>query len=320
MLRLAGITPVMVTCFRDDESVDDHGLRVQIDAAIGGGASAVCGPGFGSEFYKLSDEERHHFVEVLVRHVKGRVPVIAGTSCGSAHATIDFSRRAERLGADCVMVAAPRVVRLPEEEIVSYYSRLCEAVAIPVMLQDADFGGSGLPTGVFVDLARRHSNLSFAKLEVALSGRRCAEIVERTSGQVQVVYGLGGIAMLDGLAHGASAMMPGSACIEVYAQVYELYHQKNPEGARALFDRLVPYLAFGQQNLEVAILLEKRVLQRRGILPSSRMRQPTFPLDPHYRDEIDELVSTVVGLSEQCGRARREPSGETAVGDDESAR
>ena len=111
MLRLNGITPVMTTCFREDESIDDAALRRQIDFAIEGGAAAVCGPGFAAEFYKLSDAERYHYVEVLVEHTRKRVPAIAATTSGSTRSTIEFSRYAETIGADCLMVAAPRAAR-----------------------------------------------------------------------------------------------------------------------------------------------------------------------------------------------------------------
>lgn len=300
MLRLNGITPVMATTFREDESIDDDALRKQIDFAIEAGAAAVCGPGFGAEFYKLSDAERYHFVDVLVDHARKRVPVIAATSSGSTHSTIEFSQYAERVGADCVMVTAPRTVPLPAPEIISYYRCLCDSIHIPVMLQDADFTGAGLPARVFVELAQKHPNFQFAKLEVTLPGQKCAEIVEQTHGQVQVIYGLGGIAMLDGLAHGASAFMPGAACLEVYVRVYELYAEGRKDQARALFSRLVPYLAFALQHLELAIQIEKRVLHKRGVLPNSRMRQPTVSLDSAYQQQIDDLVGSVVALCKEC--------------------
>ena len=74
MLTLNGITPVMATCFREDDTIDDDVLRKQIDFAIDAGAAAVCGPGFGAEFYKMSDTERYHFVDVLVEHKHPNVP------------------------------------------------------------------------------------------------------------------------------------------------------------------------------------------------------------------------------------------------------
>jgi dihydrodipicolinate synthase/N-acetylneuraminate lyase len=300
MLRLNGITPVMAACFHEDESIDDDALRRQIDFAIDAGAAAVCGPGFGAEFYKMSDLERYHFTDVLIEHSRKRIPVIAATSCGSTHSTIAFSRHAEKVGADCLMIAAPRTTPLPAHETVAHYSRICDSVGISVMLQDADFTGAGLPASVFSDLARKHPNFLFAKLEVTLPGAKCAQVVEQTGGQVQVIYGLGGVAMLDGLAHGASAMMPGAACLEVYVKVYELYKAGRHQEAKALFNKLIPYLTFALQHLEVAIRVEKLVLERRGILPNARMRQPTVNLDSVYQAQMQELASDAAGLAGQC--------------------
>jgi len=300
MLKLNGITPVMATSFREDESIDDAPLRTQIDFAINAGAAAVCGPGFGAEFYKMSDPERYRFVDVLIDQARKRVPVIAATSCGSTYNTIEFSRYAERAGADVLMVTAPRSAPLPASSIIQFYSRLCDAVTIPVMLQDADFTGAGLPASVFIELAKRHPNFRFAKLEVTLPGAKCAEIVEKSQGQVQVVYGLGGIAMMDGLEHGASAMMPGAACLEVYVRTYELYRSGQKSAAAELFHRLIPYLAFVLQHLELAIHMEKRVMVKRGLLPDARNRQPSIGLDETYGREMDSLVESVVALSEEC--------------------
>lgn len=300
MLRFNGITPVLATTFREDESIDDDALRRQIDFAIDAGAVAICGPGFGAEFYKLSDEERRHFVGVLVEHTARRIPVIAATSCGSTYSTIEFSLYAEKLGADCLMVMPPRTAALPASEIVAHYSRLCDAVSIPLMLQDADFTGAGLPAQTLIDLAAKHSHFQFAKLEVTLPGTKCREVVEATGNQVQIVYGLGGVAMFDGLAHGASAMMPGAAALEVYVRAYNLYKEGRSDEAKALFHRLIPYLTFALQHLEVAINIEKRVLAARGILPNSRMRQPSLNLDDIYQAQMEELVASVVALCEEC--------------------
>ena len=300
MLKLNGITPVMATTFCEDETIDDNALRKQIDFAIEAGAVAVCGPGFAGEFYKLSDPERYHWVEVLVEHTRKRVPAIAATSSGSTYTTIEFSRFAEKVGADCLMVTAPKTAPLPAAEIINHYSKLCDSVSIPVMLQDADFTGAGLPAKVFVELARRHPNFRFAKLENLLPGEKCKEVVEQSNGQVQIIYGLGGIAMMDGLAHGASAMMPGAACLEIYVRVYELYQQGHKKEAKTLFEKLVPYLSFALQNIELALRIEKRVMQKRGILPNSRLRLPTITLGAIYEKQLESLVDDVIALSEQC--------------------
>ncbi|MEW5978461.1 MAG: dihydrodipicolinate synthase family protein [Acidobacteriota bacterium] len=303
MLRLQGITPVMACPFQEDEVVDEAGLRKQIDFCIDRRPAAICGPGFGSEFYKLSDPERYRFAEVLVEQARQRVPVIVSTGSGSLHNTIEFSRYAERLGADCLMVVPPQRVALPASEVIHFFSRLCDAVQLPVMLQDADFTGAGLPAAVFIDLAKRHGNFLFAKLEVPLPGRKCVEIIEGSEGRVQIIYGLGGVAMMDGLAHGATAMMPGTALIEVYNRIFTCYQDGRIEEAKSIFYRLLPYLTFALQHLELAVSIEKRVMVRRGLFTSARMRRPTLFLDDQYESQMNELVDMTLVLAEECQRA-----------------
>lgn len=290
----------MATPFHEDGGIDEPSLRKEIDFSIEHGAAAICGPGFGAEFYKLSDPERYRFAEVLVEQARRRVPVIISTGSGSVYNTIEFSRFAERLGADCLMVVPPQRVALPGAEVINFFTQLCEIVQIPVMLQDADFTGAGLPSNVFVDLANKHSNFLFAKLEVTLPGQKCAEIIRRSDGRLQVIYGLGGVAMLDGLAHGASAMMPGTAAIDVYVRIYELFRAGKKAEAKALFYRLLPYLTFALQHLEIAIWIEKRLLVKRGVIPDARMRRPTLFLDEEYEKQIEELTDEVSALSTEC--------------------
>jgi 4-hydroxy-tetrahydrodipicolinate synthase len=303
MLRFNGITPVMATPFDEDERVNEASLRKEIGFSIEHGAAAVCGPGFGAEFYKLSDPERYRFAEVLVEQAKKRVPVIVSTGSGSIHSTIEFSKFAEKLGADCLMVVPPQRVALPASEVIHFFSKLCDAVSIPIMLQDADFTGAGLPAGIFVDLARRHSNFLFAKLEVTMPGQKCAEIIRQTEGRLQIIYGLGGIAMLDGLAHGASAMMPGTAALDVYVRIYDLFRTDRKPEAKALFYRLLPYLSFALQHIEVGIWMEKRLLVRRGVIPHARMRRPSISVDEEYEKQIIELVEEMYLTSMECQAA-----------------
>ncbi|MEO8663080.1 MAG: dihydrodipicolinate synthase family protein [Bryobacteraceae bacterium] len=302
MLRFNGITPVMVTPFLEDETIDEAALRRQIDFAIDSGAVAVCGPGFASEFYKLSDPERYRFAEILVDQARKRVPVIVATSSDSTHNTIEFSRFAERISADCVMVTPPRTSVLPASQVIEYYSKLCDRITIPVILQDADFKGAGMPASVLIDLSKRHENFLFAKLEVMLPGQKAAEIIEKTAGRVQIIYGLGGIAMMDGLARKASAFMPGAAYLDIYVRTYSLFHEGRKDEAKEYFSRFVPYLAYALQHLELAVSMEKAGLARRGVIPDGRMRHPSIKYDPADQAQIEGLISDAIDLCAEAGK------------------
>lgn len=295
-MKIQGVIPVMMLPFHDDESIDEGALRKQVDFAVTGGAAAVCAPGFATEFYKLSDEERRGVIKVVAEQTGGRVPMFAGTGCGSVKATIELSQYAESVGASGVMVAAPKFCPLGATEQITFFEKVCRSVGVPVMLQDADFTGAGLPAGLIVDLAERCPNLEFAKLENVLPGAKCSEIIRLSRGKVQVLYGMAGIALLDGLAHGATGVMPGPSFLEVYVRVFELYVGGRISDAKALFYRMQPYITFSVQHLELVIRMDKRGLVRRGIFSSDRVREPTLCFDAEYQAQMDELLELMHGI------------------------
>jgi 2-keto-3-deoxy-L-arabinonate dehydratase len=289
-MKIEGVVPVMMLPLNDDESIDEGTLRKQVDFAVAGGAAAVCAPGFATEFYKLTDEERRRVIKVVVEQAGGRVPMFASTGCGSARATIELSQYAESVGADGLMVAAPKWCPLGVPEQAVFFEMVCRNVGIPVMLQDADFTGAGLPAALIVNLAERCPNLQFAKLENVLPGAKCSEIIRLSQGRVQVLYGMAGIALMDGLGRGATGVMPGPSFIEAYVRVFELYGSGRVSEAKALFYRMQPYITFSVQHLELVIQMDKRALVRRGVFPSDRVRQPTICFDAEYQKQMGELI------------------------------
>jgi 4-hydroxy-tetrahydrodipicolinate synthase len=304
--KLHGVIPVIQTPFFDDETIDEASLRKVVDFAIECGAGAVCIPGYASEFYKLSDPERYRVSEVVVEQTKGRVPVIISTGSGSVYSTIKFSQYAESIGAQALMVLPPSVAPLGPKEIFAFFESVCRSVRIPIMLQDADFTGSGLPVRLFVDLAERCPNFCFAKVETALPGTKCEEIIRLSKGKIQVLYGLGGVYLMDGFRHGASAVMPGAGFTDLYAHIFELHDAGQDETARTLFYRMMPYLVFARQNLELNMILEKRVLVRRGVIPSDRLREPTLHLSEAHQKEADEIIDLVLKACRDAASLKKE--------------
>ena len=304
---LAGVIPVMLLPFNEDDSIDEPSLREQVDFVIARGANGVCAPGFATEFYKLTEEERRRVIRIVAEQTGGRVPMFASTGCGSVYATVELSRYAAAVGAQALMVTTPKWVTLSSRELALFFEGVCHNVELPVMVQDADFSGAGLPAALIVELAARCPNLKFAKLENTLAGGKCLDIVRGSSGKVQVLYGMGGIGLLDGLSHGASGVMPGSSFVEIYVRILELYGRGLLSDAKNLFYRLQPYLTFALQHLELVIQMDKQALVERGVFSSGRMRQPTLCLDEPYQTEINALIADMIRLCAEIksGTTRR---------------
>ena len=298
-MKIHGVMPVMVLPLLADEAIDEGALRREVDFAIDGGASSICAPAFATEFYKLTDEERRRVIRIVAEQCAGRVPMFASTGCGSVRATVELSHYAQSAGAAGLMVVAPRWVPLGVKEQAIYFEGVCRNVDVPVMLQDADFAGAGLPASLIVELADRCPNLKYAKLENVLVGTKCAEIVGLSGGKVQVFYGLAGISLLDGLAHGAASVMPGPSFVKAYARIFKLYGSGRIEDAKTIFYRMQPYITFAMQHVEIVIQMDKRALVRQKVLASDRMREPTLHLDEPYQNQMDELIGLMLGLCEK---------------------
>lgn len=295
-MNLRGVIPVLTTPFHADASIDESSLRSQVDFCIASGVAGLCAPAFGSEYYKLSDSERLRVAEIVVKHVDHRVPILVNAGSPSIRSAAEFARHAESLRADGVMVAAPRVVPLGSAELLIFFEEVCRSVKIPLMLQDADFQGGGLPARLFVELAERCPNFHSVKLENVLPGERCQQIIRQSNGKLKVFYGWGGLRLFDGLSHGACGIMPGPALSGVFVQIFKLYDAGHVDEAKAWFYRVLPYLVFALDHLELLIQMEKRVLMRRGVIVSDRLREPTLRLDTAYQQQAEELVTHVLAV------------------------
>lgn len=295
-MNLRGVIPVLLTPFHADASVDEISLRRQINFCIANRVAGLCAPAFASEYYKLSDAERRRIAEIVVQHANHRVPVLVNVGAAGVDTTVEFCRHAESLGADGVMVAAPRVLPLGSAEMMVFFAEVCESIKIPVMIQDADFQGGGLPARLFVELAERCPNFQFVKLENVLPGARCQEIIRQSSGKIQVHYGWEGLRLFDGLAHGACGIMPGPALSGIFVHIFKLYDAGQIDAAKAWFYRLLPFVVFALEHLELLIQMEKRILMQLGVIGSDRLREPTLHLDSAYQRQADDLITDALTL------------------------
>ncbi|MBI3122155.1 MAG: dihydrodipicolinate synthase family protein [candidate division NC10 bacterium] len=91
---LDGIVPILQTPFGEDGRVDPLSLHRLVDHVIQAGAVGVIYPAVASEVHKLTPAERQDTVEVVLDHVRGRVPVIVGVSTGSAEESLTLARHA----------------------------------------------------------------------------------------------------------------------------------------------------------------------------------------------------------------------------------
>jgi 4-hydroxy-tetrahydrodipicolinate synthase len=132
--RPRGIMVALATPLNEDESVDEVGLRRQLDRLLAAGVHAIVPLGTAGEFAALSDEAKRDAITITVEQVAGRVPVVAGTGEPGTKRAVRITQMAAELGADAAMVVPPYYYRLDDAAVVAHYRTVAAEGGLPVIL------------------------------------------------------------------------------------------------------------------------------------------------------------------------------------------
>lgn len=296
-----GIVPVVPTPFTAEEAVDWAALGGLIEFAIACGASAVCLPAYGSEFYKLSEAERLRLVEEAVAAARGRIPVVAQVNYPSARQAAEVARACASAGAAAISTAVPRLFPLGEADLARYFGRLLEAIDVPLLMQDFNPGGPTVRPEFVRDLHRSHPHFRYVKLEEPLMAAKVARILEETSGGVGVLTGWGGMYLLELADTGIAGAMPGLALADLLDRVFRLARAGRKAQAAEVFEGLLPQIVYSLQNLELYHHAEKSLLQARGVLAGAHVREARLEPGAREKEHLEFLNGRILALLERLG-------------------
>lgn len=290
---IQGVSPVLEVPFLTDERVDLAGFDRVVSHTLGLGVGSVMFPGFASEFHKLSDAERSDLLDVLLARTRASqalaiVAVQAHATKLACAAAVDAVER----GADAINLLPPHQFAPSPLAVRAHVTAVLRAVGdTPVVLQYAPAQtGTSLDAATIASIAAEHENLAAVKVESAPPGRLIAAL-QAASPAVPALVGYAGLQLPDALRRGAVGVQPGCSFTELYLQVWELWHSGDQAAAVALHTRMVPYLAYWMQSVELIVAAEKRISQLRGIIDSDACRAPAWALDAEELARVDAFVA-----------------------------
>ncbi|WP_395624071.1 4-hydroxy-tetrahydrodipicolinate synthase [Sphingomonas daechungensis] len=128
-----GSIPALVTPFSGN-CVDEDSLLAFVDWQIEEGSSALVPCGTTGEVATLTSEEQHAIFRLVVDHVKGRVPVIAGCGSNSTTTCLDHVKAAKDAGADGALVVVPYYNRPSQAGLVAHFLAVADASELPIIV------------------------------------------------------------------------------------------------------------------------------------------------------------------------------------------
>jgi 4-hydroxy-tetrahydrodipicolinate synthase len=185
-----GSFAVTITPFTENGKEIDFGawkrfLNWQLEQGVPG----IIILGTTGEFLTLTDDERGMFVEATIKHISRRIPVLVGSMNAFTPNAVRYSRQAEDLGADGLMIIPPYYYTPTEDEIFAYYKAICDKVSIPIMLYNNPFTSNvDMPAKLVGRLTRAFGQIRYIK-EASQDMARVYDIVEETKGLMSVFAG-----------------------------------------------------------------------------------------------------------------------------------
>ncbi|MGY1733921.1 4-hydroxy-tetrahydrodipicolinate synthase [Geodermatophilus sp. SYSU D01045] len=131
------VVTAMVTPLAEDGSIDLAGAQELaahlVDRQAHDGLVVL---GTTGEAPTLSDGEQNAVLEAVIDAVGDRASVVAGVGTNDTAHTIENARRAERLGADGLLVVTPYYNKPPQAGLLRHFTAVADSTDLPVMLYD----------------------------------------------------------------------------------------------------------------------------------------------------------------------------------------
>jgi dihydrodipicolinate synthase/N-acetylneuraminate lyase len=289
---LRGVFPVVPTTFRADGELDLVSQKRCVDFMIDAGSQGLCILANFSEQFSLADEERAQLTRLILEHVAGRVPVIVTTTHYSTRICIRRSVDAQAMGASMVMVMPPyhgATIRAGERAIHEFDARLSDALAIPIMIQDAPVSGTPLSAEFLARMAREIERVAYFKIETAGAASKLRELIRLGGTAIEGPWGgEEAITLLPELDAGATGSMTGGGYPDGIRRIVDAYAAGRREEAVAEYTRWLPLINY--ENRQCGLQAAKILMHEGGVIGCEAARAPMAPVHPDTRAGLIETA------------------------------
>ncbi|AKL11928.1 TPA: dihydrodipicolinate synthase family protein [Kluyvera intermedia] len=131
--KIEGVLTAIVTPFNAEGGLNVQSLKEQVNRQLTAGNGIFCG-GTNGEFFVLNEQEKITVTAACVDEVAGRANVVAHIGEIATRETIRLGKQIEKLGVDAVSVITPYFVPLKQNELITHYTAIADALSVPVFL------------------------------------------------------------------------------------------------------------------------------------------------------------------------------------------
>ena len=285
---LKGALTALITPFDKNGNVAEKTLCDLVEWQVKQGINGLVPVGTTGESPTLSYQEHKRVIELCVRQVAKRVPVIAGAGSNSTKEAVELAEFAEKAGADAVLVVTPYYNKPNQRGMYQHFSTVAKAISIPLIIYNIP--GRSVIDMTADTMAKLHHDCkniigvkdATSKIErVSEQREKCGKDFVQLSGDDSTALGFnaqGGVGCIS-----VTSNIAPKQC----AELFQACRENNFAKALELNDRLMP--------LNRALFLEpspagvKYAAEKLGIC-TSFVRSPIVPIEDTTKDIIDAAL------------------------------
>ena len=135
MTVFTGSGTALITPFTED-GINFKAFSKQIDFQLANGTDALIVAGTTGEPATMTSREKEEAIKFVVEKADKRVPVIAGTGCNCTANVIEDSQKAQKLGADALLIVLPyyNYNKNVADGLIKHYLKIADNVDIPIIV------------------------------------------------------------------------------------------------------------------------------------------------------------------------------------------
>jgi|ERR1700676_1733077 len=298
---LRGSYPPLLTPFRAGK-VDLQKFAELAERQVREGSHGVVVCGTTGEPSSLTSDERTELVKVAVEVVAKRIPVVAATGSQSFAETVEITARAEKAGADAVLVVTPYYIKPSQRGLVEYFVSVGQRTQLPLLIYHIPGRAAvSVKSATVARIAERIPNLVGIK-HAANDLEFVTELLAELGPEFRIFCGLEALS-LPMLAVGACGLMNAVSNLAParVAALYEAVEHGNLAAARKLHSELF--------ELNQSIFLDtnpvplKYMMSRLGLLDSPELRLPLVSLEAESAKILDAILLRAGLLQATASRA-----------------
>lgn len=283
MKDLKGICVALSTPFTaDGEKVDEKALKNHIDSMLEAEVHIILVCGGTGEFAYLRPDERRKIAEIAAKHINGRADFMVQTSAINTRDAIEYSKHAEGVGADCLLILPPYFEGPNYDGVYHHYEKISDAIKIPIMMYNIPQSSGIDLTPDFVKRVKKIDNVRYIKDSME-DLKRIQELLLVGGDRIRVFNGGDSIAFFSlvagcpGCVWGATNAMPRES-----VELYNLVQAGKLTEAGNLWKRMFPANLFFSTHVYNVAVKTATNLSGRKVGPC---RKPQMPLtDAEMKD------------------------------------